>query len=278
MEVSLLIAFVGGLLTLFAPCAAMLLPAFFAYAFSSRKVMLSRTLVFALAVVLALLPFGFFAGSLGVFIRDNASIFNTAMGLVVIVLGVMQALAFTFPVPAFASHLLASASPTPGSDSNPSALGVFLLGFGYALAGVGCSGPILGAVLAYGALGGSAWFGLFSMVFFGLGMATPVVLLALLWDSLSVNQRSWLRPRPLKVLGRWTTVMNLVSGVIFVALGAILVFFQGHLEFFALASGEQQIALESSVAAALAAVPAWLFIALFVVLVALFVLRFRESE
>ncbi|MCS4485039.1 cytochrome c biogenesis CcdA family protein [Gleimia sp. 6138-11-ORH1] len=297
MHVSYLIAFVGGALTIFAPCAAMLLPSFFAYAFSSTRVMLARTGVFALGVILALLPFGAFAGTFGHFLRDNSATVSLIAGAVIIVLGFMQAFSLTFPVPQFASKLMSqtTSASTPVSKTTatetgvgdtadsannkvPSAMGVFLLGLGYALAGVGCSGPILGAVLAYGSLGGSVIDGMLLMVFYGLGMATPVVLLALLWDSLKVNQKALLRPRPVQIFGRWTTVMNLISGHIFVVLGAILMFSGGQLDNFSLLTGEQQIELESTVAAALAAVPGWLFIALFAVILALLGLKFKSSK
>ncbi|EEH63229.1 cytochrome C biogenesis protein transmembrane region [Gleimia coleocanis DSM 15436] len=290
MQVSALIAFLGGALTLFAPCAAMLLPSFFAYAFSSSRVLLARTAVFAVGVILALLPFGAFAGSFGVFLRTNSTTFSVVAGALVLILGVMQIFSLAFPVPKFASSLMTRttsapavaasdpSSETESANSAPSALAVFLLGLGYALAGVGCSGPILGAVLAYGSLNGSVFGGIMLMVWYGLGMAFPVALLALLWDSLGGNQRVWLRPRPLQIFGRWTTVMNVVSGTIFIILGLILMVFNGHVGLPSILSGEQQIQLESSVAGAFAAVPGWLFVALFGVILALVVLKFKSSK
>ncbi len=290
MQVSALIAFLGGALTLFAPCAAMLLPSFFAYAFSSTRVLLARTAVFAVGVILALLPFGAFAGSFGVFLRTNSTTFSVVAGALVLILGVMQIFSLAFPMPKFASSLMTRttsapvvvasdpSSETESANSAPSALAVFLLGLGYALAGVGCSGPILGAVLAYGSLNGSVFGGIMLMVWYGLGMAFPVTLLALLWDSLGGNQRVWLRPRPLQIFGRWTTVMNVVSGTIFIILGLILMVFNGHVGLPSILSGEQQIQLESSVAGAFAAVPGWLFVALFGVILALVVLKFKSSK
>ena len=42
MNLTLLGAFLGGILTLLSPCSVMLLPAFFAYAFSSPGALLAR--------------------------------------------------------------------------------------------------------------------------------------------------------------------------------------------------------------------------------------------
>ena len=46
-----LAAFLGGALTLLAPCSVMLLPAFFAYAFTSRTTLLARTGLFWLGLI-----------------------------------------------------------------------------------------------------------------------------------------------------------------------------------------------------------------------------------
>lgn len=45
-EVGLLVAFGGGLLALLSPCSALLVPAFFAYSFTSRTKLMTRTALF----------------------------------------------------------------------------------------------------------------------------------------------------------------------------------------------------------------------------------------
>ena len=52
-------AFLGGLAALLSPCAAMLLPSFFAYAFgSSRTKLLGRTGLFYVGLLITLVPLG----------------------------------------------------------------------------------------------------------------------------------------------------------------------------------------------------------------------------
>ena len=186
MEISYLAAFIGGLLMLFAPCAAMLLPAFFAYAFTSRTTLLARTAVFALGVLLVLVPLGAFAGTLGAFIRSHAHIVTLVAGILVIVLGLLQMFAVSFPVPQWASKLM---TPQGGSDEAgaPSNLATFALGVGYAIAGVGCSGPILGAVLSFATLGGSVWAGGL-MATFAHRHGASVGILALLWNAFNLSK------------------------------------------------------------------------------------------
>jgi cytochrome c biogenesis protein CcdA len=58
VEVSYLAAFLGGILSLLSPCSALLLPAFFAYAFQSRKELLAKTAVFYVGLAATLVPLG----------------------------------------------------------------------------------------------------------------------------------------------------------------------------------------------------------------------------
>src|ERR687889_667281 len=58
VEASFLASFLGGLLSLLSPCSALLLPAFFAYAFQSRGELVGRTAVFYAGLCATLVPLG----------------------------------------------------------------------------------------------------------------------------------------------------------------------------------------------------------------------------
>lgn len=73
MEIGLLGAFLGGVLTLLSPCSVMLLPAFFSYAFSSPRQLLSRTGIFYLGLITTLVPLGVLAGTLGSYVNQHVS-------------------------------------------------------------------------------------------------------------------------------------------------------------------------------------------------------------
>ncbi|HSL37639.1 MAG TPA: cytochrome c biogenesis protein CcdA, partial [Arthrobacter sp.] len=65
MDIGYAGAFLGGVLTLLSPCSALLLPAFFAYAFSTKSRLVARTGLFYLGLLSTLVPLGIFAGVLG---------------------------------------------------------------------------------------------------------------------------------------------------------------------------------------------------------------------
>ena len=229
----------------------MLLPAFFAYAFSSRTTLLVRTGIFFLGLSTALVPLGAAAGSAGALLREHAVGLTTAVAVVVIVLGVVQALAIDLPMPRFLGRVGAE------RQDAASPLSVYLLGVVYGLAGVGCAGPILGAVLAMAGFGGSPLGAAALMLLYAAGMAAPLGILALLWEGLDLSGRAWLRPRPLRLLGRHTTVTNLVSGLLFVILGVVLLFTGPANPLGGLLDGDALANLESSLLDGAARIPWW---------------------
>jgi hypothetical protein len=69
VEASFLASFLGGLLSLLSPCSALLLPAFFAYAFQSRGVLVGRTAVFYLGLCATLVPLGMGISAVSTLVR-----------------------------------------------------------------------------------------------------------------------------------------------------------------------------------------------------------------
>ncbi|OKL46660.1 hypothetical protein BSR29_07540 [Boudabousia liubingyangii] len=331
----------GGLLTLFAPCAALMLPGFLAYAAAGPRGLLVRSGIFTLGLIVALAPLGFLMGSLGIFLREHQGTLTRVVAVLVIIMGLWQA--FALPIPHFGRKKTARASAAPtgslgsaknsgkaakngqvglvsgvslgataiprasakkdaaalggtstrataagraktevgvgtqtassaantASASRVNPLAIFSLGVGYGLAGVGCSTPILGAMLGMSGLGGSPMAGGFMMIAYGLGMATPIVILSLLWESLDLGSKGFLKPKPMKVLGRWTTKGAFFSGILFVILGVVLFFTYGHNFLPQIMSEGTQLEIETKVMAALAGVPSFLFVLLAVVMFAL---------
>ncbi|MGH8985660.1 MAG: cytochrome c biogenesis CcdA family protein, partial [Acidimicrobiia bacterium] len=62
---SIVAAFIGGAVALFAPCCiSVMLPAYFATSFRRRRALVSMTLVFALGIATVILPIAFGASSI----------------------------------------------------------------------------------------------------------------------------------------------------------------------------------------------------------------------
>ena len=261
MSINFTIAYIGGLVTFLAPCGAFLLPAFFACAFEDRSRLLQRILVFLTGLVIALVPLGFAAGGLGGWLLSNSHLLTLIVGVIITVLGIAQVLALPLPKLPLPRAL--------GGATRPSVIGIFLFGISYGLAGSGCTGPILGAVLSAATLTGSSLRGGALMFWYALGMFTPVALLSLIWGSLTARQQRLFHPRPLKFLGRQTTWGSLVSGLVFTLVGVLLLITRGTNVSSLLTSG-QQVTLETKITKLAGILPDFLLPLLIVLLVIFF--------
>ncbi|WP_078293156.1 cytochrome c biogenesis CcdA family protein [Mycobacterium sp. D16R24] len=214
IDVGVLGALLGGVLTLVSPCSAMLLPSFFAYSFDRAGLLLSRTGLFYLGMLTVLVPLGAGVGAIGALLTEYRSQVTTAGGLLMIALGVAIIAGFGF-------HIGSAARAAARLDLS-SGLSVLMLGTVYALAGF-CSGPILGSVLTVAAIGSSPVYGALLMSLYSLGMAAPLFVLAFAWGRLGLSNRRWVRGSEIRI-GRFRThSTNLVSGGMFIVIGVFFV-------------------------------------------------------
>jgi cytochrome c biogenesis protein CcdA len=219
LEVSYLAAFLGGVLSLLSPCSALLLPAFFAYAFQSRRDLLAKTAVFYLGLAATLVPLGMGISAVTGLVYGQRSTLITVSGAVIILLGVLQLF-----VRGFGFGPLTRLSGKVRGESTAGA--TFALGAVYGFAGF-CSGPILGAVLTVAAASGQTLRGATLLAIYALGMAVPLFLMATLWDRLDLGRRPFLRGRELS-LGRLRLhTTNLFSGAMFILLGTVFIAYEG---------------------------------------------------
>lgn len=212
-------AFLGGTLSLLSPCAALLLPSFFAAAFAGAGRTTARIGAFTLGLLLVLAPLGAGIGAVGRLLTVQRGTATLVGGCVVIALGVLVALGGGFTIPGIDR---ARSRLAPGSGSWPA---VIALGALYGLSGF-CSGPLLGAILTLGLTQGSSAYGGLLMAAYGLGMAAPLLLLALAWDRLG-GARTWLRGKPIRLGPIRTHTTSLLSGALLVAIGAAFVLTDG---------------------------------------------------
>ncbi len=216
--VEIVVAFLGGLLALLSPCSALLLPAFFAYAFPSHGRLLLRTAIFYAGLVTVLVPVGLGLGALGALVLEQRAALSVIAGLLLIAIGVHQVLAGGFELP--------GAGRLPGRASGESVSATYALGAVYGVAGF-CAGPILGGVLTIAAASGGALAGGGLLAVYALGMAAPLFGLAAAWNRIGPGPRARLRGRELRI-GPFVRHSSIVaSSAMFVALGIAFIAFQG---------------------------------------------------
>ncbi|MBF6605670.1 MAG: cytochrome c biogenesis protein CcdA [Chloroflexi bacterium] len=221
MGIETVVAFAGGVLSLLSPCSALLLPAFFAYAFPSRGQLLLRTAVFYVGLLTLFVPLGLGVGALGSLFLEHRTEVSIVAGLLLIAIGAFQLAVGGFEVPG-AGRL----SGRGFAASGESLAATYVLGLVYGIGGF-CSGPLLGGVLTIAGASGGAIEGAVLLAIFAAGMAAPLFALALAWDRLGASGRGRLRGRELQLgpIRRHSSVV--ISSLLFIGLGAAFIVFQG---------------------------------------------------
>ncbi|QGU01616.1 Cytochrome C biogenesis protein transmembrane region [Corynebacterium kalinowskii] len=225
-------AFIAGVFSLLSPCSALLLPAFFAYAFSSKRQLVARTLAFFLGLSAVMVPLGIGVGWFGQLLMSHRSTLILVGGLAMVLFGLISFFGRGFNIPLL--------SRLNNRVRGTSWLAVFALGAVYGFAGF-CAGPLLGAVLTTAMLSTSSLYGGLIMAMYALGMTVPLFFLAWAWDSRQLGDARWLRGRDVKFLGLTLNTISMASGVFFILIGLLFIKTEGLTGMPALMSVDKQL-------------------------------------
>lgn len=214
---AVLASFLAGAVALFAPCCvSVMLPAYFASSFSTRRALVAMTFVFAAGVAAIILPIALGAAALGSLVAAQHTTVYLAGGALMLALGgyVLVGGRLSLPMP----------GRRAGGGGGP--LAVLSLG---AFSGVAssCCTPVLAGVTALAGASGSFAAALVLGVAYVFGMVFPLFLVALLWDRFDVGGSRLLRGRTFRptVLGRRLALHSttLASGLVLIAMGVFAI-------------------------------------------------------
>lgn len=277
-EVGLLAAVAAGVLSLLSPCSALLLPSFFAYAFTSRTTLLLRTAAFYVGLVVTLVPLGIGASAASTLFYGHRQVLIAVAGWSIIAMGVLLLLGRGFALP-FSARLQALASRKTSPRSG--LMSTVLLGAVYGLAGF-CSGPVLGAILTMAATQDTPVHGGLLLAAYALGMAAPLFVLAALWDRFELGRRPALRGRMVRIGPLTVHSTSLVSGSLLVAIGVLFLRFDGTAGITGLLglgdTTDLEFTLQQKAADLLGGIPAWAMTGLLAVAAALWAVRRGRSS
>lgn len=212
---SLIVAFFGGMVMLFAPCCiTLMLPAYLGTVFKSRSRIILMTLIFAAGVGSIMLPLVLGARFLASFFTQYHLYIYSGGSLLMIGIGLMSLFNKTIPLP-FASKLQ---SPRVTNAASAYVLGV--------VSGISssCCAPVLLGALSLAAISSSVWQAGAVGMAYTLGIVFPLFILSLflergLWKwTLKLQQKS------LSFGNFKVSLANFTSFVIFTVTGLLFLF------------------------------------------------------
>lgn len=221
VNVSFFIAFIAGMLGILSPCILPFLPAYFSYTFKEKKNITRMTLVFFLGFSLVFVIMGAIAGFIGeqTLLAVQQDWLIVTAGIFMLIMG---ALSLRGKKVCSYIHLGKCKDDTPGT---------FLFGIFFALGWTACLGPILAGILGIGAILGNIWYSALLMLFYSLGNLVPLFVLSMFYDKFKLSESKFIQGKILEFSiakkKYYIHSTNLISGVLFFAIGLTLLIYQG---------------------------------------------------
>jgi cytochrome c-type biogenesis protein len=218
-QISLIAAYIAGMVALFAPCCiSYLLPAYLGNVFKERGRILLMTLVYSLGIFVVMLPIVLGAKALQMLffdLHDSTYIFG---GIFMLFVAIVTFLGIKMPMPHFAMK-----SGKPQAD----VVSTFTLGV---FSGVtsACCAPVLVGILTLSSLAPNTFQALLVGAFYVLGMVTPLYIASLFIHKKNILQKPVLKRivTEVKIRGRVYPIFvaNIVGSAIFLLTALVMIY------------------------------------------------------
>ena len=175
-----------------------------------KRQVITNSLGFVLGFTIVFLLLGAAAGTFGMFLYQNATVFNIIFGLIMILFGLNYMGAFK----------IGFLNRTKRFKMKVKALGFLksvLFGIIFSVGWTPCVGAFLGSALMLAANAQEASKGIVMLLLYSLGLGIPFVVSAILIDSLK---------KTFDAIKRHFRVISIISGSILVLVGILMMFGQ----------------------------------------------------
>lgn len=221
-SISIPIAFVGGVVSFFAPCIVPLIPVYMSYVLGVstkelndkgygsyvQKLILSSTL-YILGFSLIFVILGSSAAGIGIILRRWDFLIQKLGGFLILIFGLEFAGIINIPFLARQFQI-----KTPNWIQNLGESKAFFLGMIFATTWTPCVGAILGSILALAAVSGTVGKGALLLFTYSLGISLPFIIVTM---SLAYA------PKYLKFISRHINLISKISGLALAAIGGLLI-------------------------------------------------------
>ena len=215
-------AFFAGVLSFLSPCVLPLVPGYLSFitgysydqlqSSSSRwSKVLAPSLLFVAGFTIVFVSLGATASTLGSMLLAYREVLQVVAGTMIFLLGLFLSGIFKLP------SLYGEARFDLGKTRVLGPLSAMITGMAFAFGWTPCVGPVLGSILALAGFGGSLTQGATLLFAYSLGLGLPFILVALLFGRVSGS---------LRLFAKYAAPINKVSGLLLMAVGALIAFDQ----------------------------------------------------
>lgn len=220
-NVNLFIAFIGGMITFFASCLLPLVPTYIAYltgltlkAEVSKKEIIINSALFTFGFIVVFMIFGLTANKLGNTFAQNRVLLQKIGGVFFIIIGMFM---LNVIKPAFLYR--ERKIDLRSYFTKWQKINSFIIGLTFGFAWTPCIGPVLSVILFWASQAQTALKGTLLLLFYGLGLGIPFMVIGAFFDQLVPK---------LKKAKRISLILSKLSGIIILVVGALLLIGRMH--------------------------------------------------
>lgn len=221
-ELSILVAFLGGIVSFLSPCVLPLFPSYVSFitglTFDElaapdpaararvRRLTIIHALLFILGFMLVFVALGASATAAGQFLRSNQGWIRRVAGAVIVIFGLHIAGVFRLAFLQREKRIHLQHKPA-------GMLGSVLVGFAFGAGWTPCIGPILGAILTMAGTTAQLSSGILLLVAYGLGLGLPFFVAAVGFSAFLTGFRR---------IRRWLRPIEVASGAVLIGVGILI--------------------------------------------------------
>ena len=217
-NISFLVAFLAGILSLLLPCTIAILPAFFSYTFKEKSNLVKMTLTFFLGFALIFVLFGILASAVGqtiLMFQSGHKFLIFLAGLLMIFFGLITFFGYGF------SSLI-----RPNAKPRTDTIGIFIFGVLFAVGWSACLGPILAGILLMASTLHNYYTAALLLFFYSLGLFIPLFTLSFFFDKLKIQRLNILN-KEINFLGFKLSIINIIAGLLLIIIGLVFIIYNG---------------------------------------------------
>jgi cytochrome c-type biogenesis protein len=214
-NVTLIVAFGGGLLSFLSPCVLPMVPVYLASlygpgVFDSKGIRIPlflHALSFVVGFSAVFTFLGAIVGLTGYAVNPDYALLGKIAGSILIAFGLFILLATRVPWLNYEKRL------SPSLGSNTGYVRSFIIGAVFSLSWTACVGPILGSILTLATIHATAWEGAYLLAIYSLGLGLPFLIIGIAFD--------YVLPL-LKRIQRYSGIIHLISGILLIIMGILV--------------------------------------------------------